>query len=308
MIKIEEAVPRRSFSNPAVTLGNFDGVHLGHLKIFQRLAERAKEIGGQSVVYTFQPHPFKVIHPDREFALLTSYEERARLIEASGVDVLICAPFDSGFARQSAEEFVERVLHDAIGAKVVLVGYDYAFGRGREGNIGLLKSMGERLGFEVEVISPVMMDGEVVSSSRIREAIKEGDITLANKMLGREYTLCGRVIRGHGRGKSLGYPTANILLQNELKPKSGVYAVRVTVPAYERPLGGVANLGTNPTFGEKSLSFEVHIFDFSSDIYGEQVKVSLVERLRDEIRFPTVDHLVEQIRKDEEQARQLLEK
>lgn len=300
--------PVQGRREPAVTLGNFDGVHLGHQKIFRRLVERAQALGGESVVYTFQPHPFKVLYPDRFVPLITSYGERAELIEGFGIDVLICVPFDRAFAQIGAREFVETVLHKGLGAKEVLVGYDYAFGRGREGNQEFLREMGRELGFGVEVVPPVLLDGSVVSSSRIRTAIQEGEMTLAKRMLGREFAVEGTVQLGHHRGKNLGYPTANLALKSEMLPKSGVYAVRVSLPGQREPLGGMANLGTNPTFGDEQLSFEVHIFDFKADLYGEEMHVAFVDRLRDEKRFPSPDALVAQLRRDEELSRSVLQR
>jgi riboflavin kinase/FMN adenylyltransferase len=306
METIKSVLPSQRFRNAVVTLGNFDGVHLGHQKIFKHLILRARDLGGQSIVYTFQPHPIQILHPNRAFPLITSYEDRAELIEACGVDVLICAPFDRAFARQSASEFVETVLHHGLEVREILVGYDYAFGRGREGNTVFLQQMGEELGFRVQVVSPVMMDGGRVSSRKIRNAVEEGDIASTNRMLGREFTLIGTVQPGHHRGKKLGYPTANLALQGELIPRLGVYAVRVHLPDNPDPWSGMANLGMNPTFGEKQLSFEVHIFDFQGDVYGKEIRVALVERLRNEQRFDSPQTLVEQMRRDEQMARSLL--
>jgi riboflavin kinase/FMN adenylyltransferase len=258
-------------------------------------------------VYTFEPHPIKVLYPERRMPLITSYQERAALVEQLGVDVLVSAPFDRGFASQSAKQFVEEILVGAIGAREVLVGYDYAFGRNREGNIGLLQQLGREMGFQVEIVPPVMMNGHAVSSSRIRTVVEEqGDVALAARMMGREFCLQGVVVEGHKRGKSLGYPTANLRLENELLPKPGVYAVLVRIEGLESALGGMANLGTNPTFSENVLSFEVHIFDFQGDLYGKRLKVVLLERLREERRFPSAEALVAQLSWDEKASRAVL--
>jgi riboflavin kinase/FMN adenylyltransferase len=289
-----------------VTLGNFDGVHLGHQRIFRQVIQRAREFSGESIVYTFEPHPLKVLHPKRSISLITTYDERAKLVERLGVDVLLSAPFDRHFASQPARDFVENVLHRAIGARQVLVGYDYAFGRGREGNTEFLQEMGDRLGFGVEVIPPLMLDGVAVSSSRIRDLVRSGDVVLAGKMLGREYAAEGTVQMGHRRGKGLGYPTANLALESEIAPKPGVYAVRVFLPGHAVPLGGMANLGTNPTFDDLALSFEVHIFDYQGDLYGRRLRVAFVNRLRNERRFPSVQALVDQLHQDEEISRGIL--
>lgn len=307
MEHIKDWRPSHALKNPVVTLGNFDGVHLGHQKIFRRLIEKANRLNGTSVVYTFEPHPIKVLYPERRMPLITSYQERAALVEQLGVDVLVSAPFDRGFASRSAKEFVQEVLVGSIGAKEVLVGYDYAFGRNREGDIGLLQQLGRDLGFKVEIVPPVMMNGHAVSSSRIRSVVEEqGDVALAARMMGREFCLEGVVVEGHKRGKSLGYPTANLRLENELLPKPGVYAVIVRMEGGESTWGGMANLGTNPTFSERLLSFEVHIFDFQGDLYGQRLKVALVERLREERRFPSVEALVAQLGRDEQASRAVL--
>ncbi|MGQ9653985.1 MAG: bifunctional riboflavin kinase/FMN adenylyltransferase, partial [Thermodesulfobacteriota bacterium] len=216
------------------------------------------------------------------------------------------ARFDMEFASQGAREFVEKVVHQLLGVREVLVGYDYAFGRGREGNTDFLHAMGRELGFRVEVVSPVMMDGEAVSSSRVRKAVQGGEVALANRMLGREFASEGVVQRGHGRGKGLGYPTANLSLETELTPKPGVYVVRVYLPGAPQPLGGMANLGTNPTFSDQRSSFEVHILDFQGELYGQRIRVGFVDRLRDERRFPSPRALVEQLHLDEEASRSIL--
>jgi riboflavin kinase/FMN adenylyltransferase len=307
MEHIKDWRPPHPLRNPVVTLGNFDGVHLGHQRIFRLLTERARQLNGTSVVYTFEPHPIKVLYPERRMPLITSYQERAALVEELGVDVLVSAPFDRDFASQSASQFVEEILVRAIGARELLVGYDYAFGRDREGDIQLLRSMGRRLGFQVEIVPPVMLNGSAVSSSRIRSVVEEqGDVALAARMMGREFSVEGVVVEGHRRGKSLGFPTANLRLESELLPKPGVYAVWVRMPGQGPLLGGMANLGTNPTFSESVLSFEVHILDFQGDLYGKKLRVALVQRLRDERRFPNVDELAAQLRRDEESTRAIL--
>jgi len=308
MERITSIQPIRSFRNPVVTIGNFDGVHLGHQKIFHLLIQRARALNGESIVYTFKPHPIKVLYPDRKVPLITSYEERESLVEQVGVDALVCAPFDREFAQQSAREFVESVLHEGFRVREVLVGYDYAFGRGREGNRDLLQEMGKTLGFKVEVVSPAMLDGVAVSSSRIRTAVQGGEVALANRMLGREFTTEGTVREGHRRGKKMGFPTANLALESELTPRPGVYGVRVFLPGQDAPLGGMANLGTNPTFGDQTLSFEVNIFDFDGELYGKRLRVAFVDRLRDERRFPSPEALIDQLRRDEEMSRSIFQR
>jgi riboflavin kinase/FMN adenylyltransferase len=290
--------------NPVLTLGNFDGIHLGHQKIFRQLKERALEINGQSVIYTFNPHPVKVLNPKKFFPLITDFNEKVRLISEFGIDFLICADFDIEFANQPARDFVEKVLCGAIGVKEVLVGYDYRFGRGREGNSEYLKMMGKEFNFSVEIIDPVFVDGNIVSSSRIRELVQSGEMRLTAKMLGREFSVTGIIVKGKERGKKLGFPTANLLLQNELLPKEGVYTTRIELRG--NIYKGMTNIGTNPTFKDKTLSIEVHIFDFNEDCYGELMKVYFVERLRDEREFPSPRDLILQLKEDEMRSREIL--
>jgi len=307
MEHIRQRIPPHRLEKAVVTLGNFDGVHLGHQKIFELVIQKAREIGGESVVYTFEPHPMKVLYPGKRMPLITSYKERARLVEEMGIDVLVSAPFDLEFAKMEASDFVRDVLVGAIGARIVLVGYDYAFGKGRRGDTELLKKMGEEMGFEVVVVPPVMLNGSAVSSSRIRSVIEEeGDVALAARMMGREFSVTGKVVEGHRRGKALGFPTANLQVESELMPRPGVYAVKVGIVETGGTFGGMANLGTNPTFGNGTLSFEVHLFDFQGDLYGKELTVSFVDRLRDERKFPSPEALVEQLRKDEERSRAIL--
>ena len=308
MVIINTAFPEEKYVNPVVTLGNFDGVHLGHQKIIRRVIEKARELGGISVVYTFYPHPMKVLYPDKPLPLITTEEQKIAIIEKLGVDVIICAPFDHAFSEIRAVEFVDDILVGGVGAKAIYVGFNYAFGKNREGNTDYLEKVGPRKGFRVEVVDPVILDDEPVSSSRIRRSIKEGRVDLAARMLDRPFKIEGEVIQGHRRGKQLGYPTANMILNGDLLPAPGVYAVRVRLPGVEKSLGGMANLGTNPTFGDEGMAFETHIFDFQSDIYGKKMQVDFLARLRDEVRFPSVNALIGQLKQDEADSRELLRK
>jgi riboflavin kinase/FMN adenylyltransferase len=289
--------------NPVLTLGNFDGVHLGHQKIFQQLNKRASQIDGQSVVYTFIPHPAKVLKPQKVFPLITLFEEKVRLIATLGIDFLVYADFDKAFANLTAREFVEKALCETLGVRNVLVGYDYVFGRGREGNIEYLKIIGKECHFTVEVIDPISLDGQVVSSSRIRRLVQEGDMPLATRMLGRDFSVIGTVVEGKRRGKGLGFPTANLRLKNDLFPKPGVYATRIELG--EKTYDGMTNIGTNPTFKNGVLSIEVHIFDFNRDCYDEELKVFFVERLRDEKAFRSPGEITK-LREDELKSREIL--
>ena len=287
-----------------VTIGNFDGIHLGHREIFRKVVAKALEIGGTSVVYTFVPHPLKVLAPDRALRLINTYSEKERLIEASCIDVLICAPFTQELAGLPASQFVEDILVGRIGVKHLVVGYDYAFGRNREGNVDFLQRKGQELGFTVEVVGPVTGDGLVYSSTRIRQLIGAGDVSEVVRYLGRHFTLEGKVVHGEGRGKTIGIPTANLCTDKELLPRPGVYAVKVRLA--DQFFDGVANIGTNPTFGGSKTTIEVHILDFSGDIYGTSLRLYFLEHLRDEVQFPSASLLIKAIQADICRARQVL--
>jgi len=284
------------FHSPAVTLGNFDGVHMGHRKIFKQLRARADELGGDALIFTFDPHPIKVLRPDESPRLISPLSEKLKLFEESGIDAAILADFTKAFAAQHPAHFVRDIIYNTIKAKHVIVGHDFTFGKGKEGTIDSLKKLGEELGFLVEVISAVKIDGQIVSSTRIRELIRQGEVKEAGKLLGRYHHLEGKVIEGHGRGKPLGFPTANIDYQAELLPKDGVYATKVEIDGLT--YGGATNIGTNPTFGDKERSVETYIFDFNESLYNKMINVSFVERIRGEITFKSPEALSEQISKD----------
>lgn len=291
--------------NPVLTLGNFDGVHLGHQAIFKKVVERAKEINGTSIAFTFEPHPLKVLAPERSPKLLNTFHGKMKHFEAAGIEVVICANFTREFADQNPEDFARDVLHKKIGVREVYVGYDYAFGKGREGSIESLKEMGKTYGFEVGVVDAVQVDGTVVSSSVIRDLITAGRVSEAVPFLGRHYTIEGEVVHGSHRGHSLGFPTANLHTANELLPAYGVYAVLATVN--ERRLKGVASIGVRPTFDAGPVSVEVYLFDYAGDLYGKQMDVSFVKRLRGEEKFRDAESLVRQIRKDVQEAELVLQ-
>ncbi len=295
----------RSFKNPVLTLGNFDGVHLGHQRIFQQVRRKAKEIGGEALAYTFAPHPVQVLKPEKEPFLLLPIRERIRLIGEAGMDVTICALFTSEFANLTAEEFVRDILHRQIGVRQVYVGQNTSFGRGRTGSVSLLKEFGQRYGFAVEAVEAVAVKGNLISSSRIRRLIRQGDIPGATELLGRPPLLVGEVIHGFGRGsKKLGFATANLRVEGVLLPKPGIYAVWAVYEGRRSP--GVANLGWNPTFQDNKFSIEVHILNFDKEIYGQTLRVEFVERQRDEVTFQGPEELITQIKKDVEQAKKIL--
>ena len=293
------------FTYPVVALGNFDGVHVGHQILFKKAAEIASEKKGTSIAFTFEPHPLKVIAPEKVPPLLTHFHKKMELIEACNIDSVICADFTRQFADQRPRDFSENILKGKIGAKEVVVGFDYAFGRGREGTIPYLKKMGEEFGFVVHVVDPFQLDGLTVSSSHVRELIEAGNVESARKFLGRHYSIVGPVISGHKTGQAIGFPTANIDTSKVQIPGTGVYAVRMIYQ--NNSFGAVANIGFNPTFHRDRLSVEVHIFDFNQVIYGKEVEVEFISRIRSEIEFESKDELVVQIKKDIETAKVLLE-
>ncbi|MGB6068675.1 MAG: bifunctional riboflavin kinase/FAD synthetase [Desulfomonilaceae bacterium] len=303
IIRVREKIYQK-FNAPSVALGNFDGVHLGHQEILRRTVETAHQKGRESVVYTFDPHPRLVLNTAPEVPRITTPRERADILEHLGIDVLILAEFTKEFASQSAEEFVENVLVEELGTRNLFIGENYRFGKGRTGSPQTLKKMAPELGFVVHVVPPVKVEGVVVSSSRIREYLMQGQIGQANTLLGREFTIEGRVIHGHHRGKGLGFPTANIRPEVKLHPPEGVYAVYCRVG--ETMHLGVMNIGYNPTFRGRRVSYEVYIFDFDRDLYGEIIRVYLVDRLRAEMTFSRVDDLKAQIREDVIRGREIL--
>lgn len=296
---------RRSLKNPVLTIGNFDGVHRGHQALFQRAREWADQFHGESVVITFHPHPLQVLDPGQGLVFITPHERKLELIALCGIDVAIVVPFSTEFAQMSATDFVKVLLVNKIGPRAIVVGEDYRFGFGREGDTRFLQRMGSEFGFQVETVSGVQLGGTVVSSTLIRQLIQEGDLREANKLLGRPYEIFGVVVPGHQRGgRLLGFPTANISLSGQAPPKPGVYAVQVEVG--EGVYGGAANVGYNPTFGGTDLSIEVFLFDFDQNIYEKSIRVRFLERLRDEKRFSGPDELASQIHKDVEKAKQIL--
>ena len=297
-------IKKTPLKDPVVTLGNFDGVHLGHQAIFKQVVAWSLSTGGNSVVFTFEPHPLKVLAPQRSPKLLSTFREKMEQIEASGMDAVICANFTPEFASQNPEDFVKDVLVDTLGVKALFVGHDYAFGKNRKGDIPFLRDAGARFGFELHVIGPVKVEGITVSSTKIRQLIVDGEVCLASKLLGRPYSIEGTVIAGHSRGRTLGFPTANITTPNELPPKEGVYAVSVLIEG--REYKGAANIGKNPTFSDTTSSYEVHLFDFEGDLYGKFLKMKFIKRVRDEVRFKDAAELAEQIRKDVERVKAIL--
>lgn len=295
-----------SVRGTVVTVGTFDGVHLGHRDVLARLVSRAAAAGMPSLLLTFDPHPLAVVNPAAAPPLLTTREEKLEILAESGIDYAAVMPFTPALASYGAEEFVELILRKRFRMRELLTGYDHGFGRGRAGDAGVLQALGARDGFSVEVVSPVAgPDGRVASSTAIRRAIAGGDLERAAAALGRPYGVSGTVVRGEQRGRTLGYPTLNLEIPpRKLLPPEGVYTVRAQTP--RGTFGGMMNLGPRPTFGEHSSGLEVYLLDAAGDFYGMHVRVELVQRIRDVRAFTSADALVEQIRRDEAVARSTL--
>jgi riboflavin kinase / FMN adenylyltransferase len=293
------------FSAAVLTIGNFDGIHLGHQGLFQKVRERALAVQGTSVIMTFTPHPAQILRPSKAPRQIVADENKARLIFRHGIEVVLSLPFSKEFAQLPAKTFIREVLLDRIGMKEIVIGYDYTFGRKREGNIHLLKELGEQWHFKVHVHPPVTIRGQLVSSTRIRELITSGAMEEAKSLLGRPFFLSGRVVKGQGIGRSVvGYPTANLEPLEKLLPQRGVYIVNAETPSGE--FYGVTNVGFNPTFAGKHISVETYLFDFDRPLYDQTLTVHFLKRLRGEKTFNGPEALRAQIHKDVEQARQWL--
>ena len=293
--------------NPVVTIGNFDGVHWAHQAIFKKVIERAKDLNGASVVITFEPHPIKIMSPNKAKPLITLLEQKRELVLNQGIDIFLLITFTLEFAAISASDFVKGILVDKLGIKEIVVGYDYTFGNNREGNINLLKEMGQQFNFKVHQVGPIYVGNSLVSSTSIRNLIMEGKVSEARQLLGRDYQIRGEVIKGRNRGGALlGYPTANVRVEDELIPKEGVYVVTVDVGG--KIYQGLTNIGYNPTFKGKTLSVETHIFDFSADILKQKIRINFLSRFRDEITFASIKDLSQQISRDVRQAREFFQK
>jgi riboflavin kinase/FMN adenylyltransferase len=304
--QIEEII--QPFKAAVITIGNFDGVHIGHQALFHEVVEKADAIDGTSIAMTFEPHPMRVLKKNNHPPLITLYEQKEELIKRAGIDVLICIPFTREFASLSAEAFIKDLLVAKIGMQAIIVGEDYTFGKNREGNLTVLKSYASQIGYEVVVGDWIKAGQNLpdrISSTRIRELVMSGEVEPACKMLGRHYQIRGSVVKGRDRGgKLLGIPTANLKLQDELCPKTGIYAV--TVDHRNRLYKGVANIGYSPTFEDNEFTVEVHLLKFNSDIYGEKIRINFIERIRDEKKFANISELTAQINQDIETAHKIL--
>ncbi len=286
-------------AHPIVTIGTFDGVHLGHQAIFSRMKEEAKKTGGETIVITFSPHPRLVLYQNSvNLKFINTREKKIERLEKIGIDHLIIIPFTKEFARNSSEQFVTDYVVKYVHPARIIIGYDHHFGKNREGNIRLLERLKLKLGYEVEEVPPFFVDGAPVNSTRIRDLLHDGNVKEANRMLGYEYAITGKVVRGQRIGHKIGYPTANLEIPNEYKliTANGVYACRVLLG--KRTYKGMGNIGVRPTIDHGNLTIEVNIFDFDEEIYDKKITIQFVDRLRDEKKFKNLEALKRQLAKD----------
>lgn len=294
-------------NNPILTVGTFDGVHVGHQKIISRINEIAKEKGGESVLLTFHPHPRLVLFPDDDsLKLINTIDEKTALLERFNLDHVIYMAFEKQLSRMTPVEYVRDILVNKIGIHTIVIGYDHHFGRNREGDIDLLRELGPIYDFDVIEISAQDIDDITVSSTKVRRAIEEGEIKIANEFLGHSFTLTGTVIKGEQIGRELGFPTANLQLSdpNKIVPGNGVYAVLGFVNG--KKLGGMMNIGVKPTLGKRHQSIEVHFFEFDADLYGQEVTIEFIDRIRNEQKFHDLAQLKGQLKIDQEMVNQVL--
>ncbi len=290
----------------AITVGTFDGVHLGHRKVLEKLISTARENDLESVLVTFDPHPMKVVKQEMAPKLLTTVEEKIEILSGFDLDRVEVIRFDREFSKMSAEEFIREYLYEGMNMKEYIIGYNHGFGRQREGSVELARRLSKELGFGFHVMKPFLIEAGKVSSSLIRKAISRGDVRWAARALGRHYSFRGTVSTGQGRGKDLGYPTVNLVVDHpeKLVPAWGIYAV--TVEHGDRILGGMMHIGPRPTFGEEWPTIEINLFDFDGDIVSDELKVNVIDRIRDVVTFGTAEELKKQLANDEKKGRKLI--
>ena len=299
----------QNFQDVVLTIGNFDGVHLAHKKIIEKVVARAKALGGTSIVYTFKPHPHRALSPGNQIQLINTYEEKLEFFSKLQVDIVIEEPFSREFSTISPEKFFREILVKHFSTKEVYVGYDFGFGKDRAGSLELLKKLCEDENVVCAVEQPLQIDNVICSSTKIRECIERGEIKMANKLLGREFFYSGLIVKGKGRGRTIGFPTANVHSESKLWVKEGVYATRAVHKG--KIFKSVTNVGRQPTFNQDislvPIVMETHIFDFDLDIYGETLEVRFVDRIRDEKKFASIDALVDQIKLDSLEAKKIIQ-
>ncbi|MGL6065551.1 MAG: bifunctional riboflavin kinase/FAD synthetase [Cetobacterium sp.] len=289
---------KEKFENICVAIGAFDGIHLGHRELISEAVKKAKKIGGKSIVFTFLNHPMEITDNLKAPKLISSLEEKIHIVESLGVDYLILQPFTKEFSNMTPEFFVQKVLKDILKTKEVFVGFNFSFGEGGKGNVQLLKNLGERLGINTNIIDPIKFEDRVISSTFIREMLKNGSLEIANRCLGQSFLIIGEVVHGRKLGRVMGFPTANLKILNKVYPPFGIYGGKVRIEDENIYRDAVINIGKNPTLKPDERSIEVHILDFDKDIYEKKIYVSLVEFLRDEKKFNSMDELKETIKKD----------
>ncbi len=293
--------------NTFLTLGTFDGIHKGHLKIINTLIAKSGKSGGRSFVVTFEPHPRLVLSKENNIKLLTSLDEKKKVLNELGVENLLVLKFSKEFASKDYDDFIQEYIVKGIGAKHIVIGYDHKFGKNRSGDKNKLEELGKKFGFDVDCIQPVEAGDEVISSTKIRKALNDGNVETAEEYLGRSYNVTGEIVEGSKRGKTIGFPTANVRsdFKNKLIPKNGVYFVECILN--EKRIPGIMNIGVRPTFeDDKKLVLEVHLYNFDENVYGEELEIFFKKRIRDEKKFNSKEELVEQITKDKEAGRKLI--
>lgn len=309
-LKIYNEIPGNDglFINPVVTIGNFDGVHTGHKKIIDKLISSAKEHNGTPIVITFKNHPRTLFHPESICRMITTVAEKQQALHMLGINNIIMLNFTREIADLTADQFYNELLIGKLKVREIVIGYDHAFGKNREGNIDYLMKLSEKTGIIVNRVEEEVCDDEVISSTLLRDEIDKGNMQMASRLLGRRYSLTGIVVKGAGRGKGLGFPTANIHPDHPEKivPGNGIYAASVRMND-QTVHYGMLNIGYNPTFNGCERSIEINIFDFNKDIYGETVTIEFYEKVRDEAKFDSPDSLIKQIKKDEIQIRKIFQ-
>ena len=307
-MKLFREIPKKSFfKSPVITIGNFDGVHIGHKKILAELSSISKKKFCDDIVLTFSNHPKSIINPDKELKIITTIDEKIEALRYAGINNIIILEFSKEMSGIDALEFYDKYLINKIGAKEIVVGHDHAFGKNRKGNINFLEELSLTTGVKVTSVDGEKLDGKTISSTWLRDEIKNGNMERTQKLLGRRYKLSGSITRGEGRGKTFGFPTANIIpeSQNKLIPGDGVYAVSLLLYNGIKKFGMI-NIGKNPTFSMKKRSLEVNIFDFNKDIYDTKISIEFHKKIRDEVKFNTENDLINQIKQDKEKTKNIL--